>query len=140
MKTIVLQRLIDREYGTIGVLYGEQPICFTLELPWLGNRQNVSCIPEGSFNCAYLPRSASGRYRKVWHVEDVPGREGILIHAGNFAGTGDLRTDSWGCILPASRFGVLYGQVAGLQSRKALQLLRDYVGYDDFTLEVKRIG
>jgi hypothetical protein len=54
---------------------------FGLELPWLGNQANYSCIPVGEYQCE-LGRSA--HLGDVIRVKDVVGRSGILIHVGNY--------------------------------------------------------
>lgn len=115
-----------------------QKVCYMLELPDRNNRPNLSRIPPGRYLVRYLPRSASGKYRDVYHVTEVPGRSGILGHPGNVAGdkTKGYRTHSWGCLLPAIRLGRLYGQLAGLASRAALRKLHAVTGRQDFYLEV----
>lgn len=55
--------------------------CFTLELPWKENRQNISCIPVGRYQV--VPRY-SEKYSHHLHILDVPGREWILIHEANY--------------------------------------------------------
>jgi hypothetical protein len=55
--------------------------CKTLELPWLDNAKNKSCIPEGNY-CVVFRDSA--KYGSHFHVQDVPNRNYILIHPGNF--------------------------------------------------------
>lgn len=67
----------------------------TLELPWRDNAPQVSCIPEGTY--AVVSRQ-SEKFDWHYHVLDVPGREWILFHPGNY--TRELR----GCILPGTRF------------------------------------
>lgn len=62
----------------------------TLELPWLNNQNLISCIPRGSYKV--VPRH-SAKYRNHFHVLNVPSRDFILIHSGNFV------SDSTGCIL-----------------------------------------
>jgi len=113
-------------------------ICYMMELPERDNQPNFSRIPRGRYLVKYLPRSGSGKYHDVYHITDVPGRSGILIHGGNYAGDTDLgyRTDSWGCFLPASRIGAINGQVAGLASRAALRKLHQATQRQDFYLEV----
>lgn len=56
--------------------------CFGLELPWLGNTQNVSCILEGVYKY-YVAISPSSNMKVLWIV-DVPDRELIQVHAGNY--------------------------------------------------------
>lgn len=64
--------------------------CKTLELPWLDNAKQKSCIPTGTYKV--VPRT-SAKFKKHFHVLDVQGRSYILIHAGNYY------TDILGCIL-----------------------------------------
>jgi len=65
-------------------------IAYTLELPWLDNQNNVSCIPLGTYKGIL-------RYdnREKWRIqlEDVPNRDNVQIHIGNYT------TDTKGCIL-----------------------------------------
>ena len=99
-----------------------------LERPWLENQRNVSCIPSGQYRVTFLPRSASGRYRNVWHLQDVPGRSGVLIHSGNVV------SHSRGCLLIGKRRGILKGQPAVLNSRTALQELNSILEGQTFQL------
>lgn len=115
-----LTLVMEREYlpgGTNGtlLLYG-RPICHTIELPWLENRRNRSCIPEGRYRLRY---KYSRRFGKRLHVLDVPGRSGILIHAAN-----DAATELRGCIAPVTK---LTGEGRGIYSRVALERLEAIV-------------
>ena len=90
--------VISREYGnmqTIGTLVvfdGKEVILklLTLELPDLGNQQNISCIPEGKYE---VRRIYSPKFGSCFHLQNVPGRTAILIHRGNYT------KDTHGCIL-----------------------------------------
>ncbi|WP_421872953.1 DUF5675 family protein [Marinoscillum sp.] len=98
------------ENGTNGQLYnGDQLICFTIELPWLQNRRNVSCIPEGRYQVVKRTTKERGDHL---HVVDVPDRSWILFHAANHA-----LIDLKGCIAPVSK---LDGPGLGFESREAL--------------------
>ncbi|MCU7933746.1 MAG: hypothetical protein KZQ99_02560 [Candidatus Thiodiazotropha sp. (ex Dulcina madagascariensis)] len=144
MKRLTLLRGGSSPQGTFGrLLLPDGSEIGTTELPWRDNARSTSCIPSGVYPVRYLAKSASGKYRDVYHVEGVTDRSGILIHAGNFAGDRDLdyRSHSWGCILPALRVGYLRAgkekfQRAGLASRSALRRLHEAVGRRDFDLEV----
>ena len=148
MQTLTLCRRASSDQGTPGDLYDASCvfICHLLELPDRGNQCNLSCILAGVYQVRYLPRSGSGRYRDVYHLQDVPGRTGILIHAGNFAGDRQqgFRTDSCGCLLPASRLGRLAAasgtQLAGLGSRTAMRTLHDVIGKQDFSLNIQEVA
>lgn len=136
---LVLTRFASSDQGTPGVLAGpEGVICRMMELPWRDNARGLSCIPAGLYRVEYLEQSASGKYRDVYHVLDVPERAGILIHPGNWAGARDRgwRTDSWGCLLPAHKHGRLAGQAAGLASRSGLASLHEATGRRGFDLEI----
>lgn len=64
--------------------------CKTLELPWLNNQVQKSCIPAGKYQ---VVTRFSPKFKNHFHLLDVPGRTWILIHAGNYY------TDILGCIL-----------------------------------------
>ena len=83
------------EVSTIGNLYldGEW-LCDTLELPYLDNQRNISCIPAGQYKVRLrLPRESATRDYIHLLVKDVKDRDYILIHIGNTA------KDTSGCIL-----------------------------------------
>lgn len=64
--------------------------CKGLELPWLDNQRQISCIPEGYYK---VVRRTSPRFGEHFHILDVPNRSFILIHHGNY--TRDIQ----GCLL-----------------------------------------
>lgn len=148
---LTLLRQPSTPEGTPGRLMHEgREVCRTLELPWNNNDPAgdgddiLSCIPTGEYRVTYLPASASGKYRDVYHVQGVPGRSAILIHPANFAG--DLRfgwkSDLEGCIAPCLSFGKLANhrgrmQFAGIGSRQALHRLHAVTGRQSFTLRVQ---
>lgn len=63
---------------------------FTLELPWRNNERQVSCIPPGKYR---LKHFHSVKFGRCLELQQVPGRDAILIHAGNY------NRDTHGCIL-----------------------------------------
>jgi len=66
---------------TIGRLsYGEFR-CLTLELPWVSNEKNISCIPAGNYTATEYD---SPKHGQVLLLENVAGRSMIEIHAGNY--------------------------------------------------------
>jgi hypothetical protein len=79
-----------RNLVTEPILPQEQPVCETLELPHRGNSRCISQIPNGTYKAAAELHKELG-----WSIRlaDVPGRSGVLIHAGNSI----EQTD--GCIL-----------------------------------------
>ena len=81
--------------STIGELFlnGER-MCDTLENPYINNERNISCIPEGNYRVRLrLPRESATREYLHLLVQDVPDRDWILFHRGNFP------KDTSGCIL-----------------------------------------
>jgi hypothetical protein len=92
MVDIKLTRLTHRNKSTLGILSIADFECFTLELPWIDNQQNVSCIPAGDY--LYKKRFSPSRKATVIELIDVPGRTHIQIHTGNY--TRQIK----GCILP----------------------------------------
>lgn len=130
MKRLKLLRISRSTDVTFGVLIDEMtglPICLTLELPYKGNQPSISCIPKGIYK---VQPYTSDRYRDVFQIMDVPGRTAILIHAGNTC------HDTEGCVLPGLKYGKLHGVDAVLESRNALNFLKENVNYESFTLEV----
>jgi hypothetical protein len=118
----------DCTLGTVILPSGK--VIKSIERRWLDNRRNISCYPEGIYLAKWLERSASGKYKRVWHVQDVPNRTGILWHAGN------LVRHSLGCTLPGMRHGTLGGMPAVLASGNALNEMRRELEGQDFILVV----
>lgn len=111
---MILLRMLNGKNYTIGILLTENGVYYTLEPPWLNNARNMSCIPRGLYDYEFLESSASGKYRNCLHIKNVPGRTGILMHAGN------KPEDTKGCILPGKKLGVSGGTRAVWNSRVAL--------------------
>jgi hypothetical protein len=76
---------------------------------------------------------------KDFRLEQVPGRTGILIHRGNFAGdrAKGYRSDVDGCILVGSAVIELDGQKAVSSSRHTLAEMVRFVGDSQFSLTIK---
>ena len=129
MKTVFLIRRFYKTH-TYGYFYVEGEVFKTIEPPWKNNQTNISCVPIGEYVVRYLPRSASGKYKKVYHVLNVPNRSAILIHKGNTV------KHTRGCILPGMKKGVLGNLPAVFSSATALRRIRDILGTEDFTLKI----
>lgn len=110
-RKLTLTRLREYQNATPGVLAIDgQPSFVTLELPWLENARNISCIPMGIYKCQ---RVNSPKFGVAYHLLDVPERSEILIHAGNTI------EDIEGCILLGEHFGSLPPLFAVRDSRRA---------------------
>lgn len=120
-----MEIVIDRSYypnGTNGLILLEgKPICHSIELPWLNNRSQVSCIPEGVYPLALFDSPAHGN---VLMVMNVPGRTGILFHPANSALTPKKQLK--GCIAPVSELDTKLKGV-GWNSRTATKILYELV-------------
>lgn len=128
METLIIQRERSTDKGTAGeMLRNGSHLCYTMELPWLGNRLQISCIPAGRY---VVKKRFSVKYKNHWHVQDVPERSFILIHQGNTI------KDIQGCILVGNRRGVITGLPAVLGSRETMDMLRATLP-DEFILEVR---
>lgn len=126
---MILKRVSYSLVATFGVLIHERiPFAVTLENPWLANERNVSCIPEGEYECV---RVQSPRFGDTFEVLAVPGRSHILFHKGNVA------EDTSGCILVGEEFGTLHGDKAVLRSGAGYgEFLRLLEGAGRFNLSV----
>jgi len=100
---------------------------FTLENPWRDNMRGVSCIPEGLYRCEPF---SGAKYKAVYEVKNVVDRSYILFHSGNWA------ADTVGCILVGLASGALSGEPAVIDSRKAISLMKDKLGTEEFWLKV----
>jgi hypothetical protein len=92
-EVIDLFRYDKTDKQTIGKLVYNEYVCNTLELPWLDNRFQVSCVPLGMY---LVEQRYSTKYGTHFHVNNVPKRNLILIHSGNY------HTHTKGCILVGS--------------------------------------
>lgn len=69
----------------------------TLELPDKANQRKISCIPEGEYLVVKMPPTSKRNY-EYFHVTEVPGRDSILFHPGNYT------SQILGCLLPGESF------------------------------------
>jgi len=90
------------------------------ELPFRDNKNDISCILEGVYDCELHQSPSKG---KCYSVKNVPGRGNILIHTGNYV-YGE-KVNSQGCILPALKLIDINkdGHIDGQSSGDAMKLL-----------------
>lgn len=56
--------------------------CNTLELPYLENKRNISCVPIGEYKCVL---EYSDRFKKnLWELKNVPNRSECKFHSANY--------------------------------------------------------
>lgn len=136
MKTLVLARFAYSDEGVRGKLHLPSGRSFcTLELPWRDNRRKKSCIPTGSYKCSWI---RSPKFGPCYQVLDVPKRDGILFHNGNYAGDVDkgFKSHSEGCILIGDNHGILSGQRAVLGSVAARAFFERLMNTESFNLNI----
>jgi len=143
MRRAILTRTETGDEGTFGTLLTDTGFtCRTGELPWRDlnkdghGDQNVSCIPAGKYLCRFKNSPSHG---PCYHVENVPGRVGIEIHAANFMGDKlkGKRCELRGCIAPGLAVKEIHGQRGISSSRDALAALEEDLGESDFELVIE---
>ena len=99
--------------GTNGTLLFEgKLLCFSIELPWLNNQHDVSCIPEGKYELQKIYTEKFGWHLHVMNVKD---RGLVMIHPAN-----DAQLELKGCIAPVL---IHTGEGKGQRSQIANHLL-----------------
>jgi len=120
---------------TFGIMLVDgMPVFVTLELPWMNNEPQISCIPTGSYTCRKRKASESitAGIGEAFEVVDVPNRSDILIHVGNTV------DDIKGCILIGEKFGMIDWKPAILGSRSSYQkFLTLTKGLKELSLEIR---
>lgn len=125
---IFLRRFETKEKGTTGRLILPEKISLaTLELPFLDNKKNISCIPLGIYD---IKEFLSPKFGRTFEVCNVPNREKILFHTGN------KLQDSHGCILIGMRHFVSNGEDCIADSRRAFSLLLSVLTSQAYELEI----
>lgn len=142
MREVLITRIWTDDQGTEGILQTKGFSCHTLELPWRDNTPNMSCIPAGEYVIRFIKlrrnRYIGGINRMYW-VEKVGGRSGILLHAGTFAGDALLKylKNSFGCPLLGMTTGIYKKQKAIFRSQEAVRKFHKVMGKKPARLIVK---
>lgn len=109
---VLLHRTYYEEGTNSALFYNGQFLGFTIELPWIHNQRNVSCIPEGEYA---LKARYSVKFGHHLHIVNVKHRCLILLHPANNA-----KRELQGCIAPVTQ---LSGIGKGTNSKALLQKL-----------------
>lgn len=136
MRTAILKRAENTDAGTFGTLVTDSGFaCRTGELPWRSNKAMSSCIPPGTYQCAW---KFSPKFGDCYHVENVPGRTAILIHPANFVGdrARGFKSEVLGCITVGTSIAPMDGQLAVWSSKLALSALEKDLGNEPFELTI----
>lgn len=157
MRSATLLRQPGSDQGTFGRFESDDGHLelVSLELPWrdkdgngIGDPQR-SCINAGLYRCIWEESPTKGW---TYHVHDVSGRSGILIHVGNLAGDVEHGwvSDSLGCILLGTSRGVITPdqqkhpghapQQAVLHSHDAIDALVNWAQREPFLLHIIEPG
>lgn len=120
------QSLPDGTFGNLADNDGNQ-LCLTVELPWLDNHPQISCIPIGTYevNTYFSPKHGFN----VWRLANVPQRNEIEIHPANLA------SELLGCIGVGDTMGGIDGVTAVLNSQNTFKMLQSKLP-DSFTLVI----
>jgi hypothetical protein len=112
------QLVIDRKQSFAEGIIGELRVngtflCYTLELAWLWNEKNKSCVPPGEYR-AHLRFD----HKDKWRIEllGVPGnRQNVQIHVGNYP------KDVQGCVLVGTAYkgDMVLNSIAAYEKLKA---------------------
>jgi hypothetical protein len=137
MRTAILRRTESTVQGTFGTMETDSFLQFdSLELPWKDNQSDISCIPTGIYICTWRKSPLRGY---CYHIENVPGRTAIEIHAANFAGDTSLgfRAELLGCIALGTGIGHSHGQKCLFNSKIALTRFEQELSHQNFELTIK---
>jgi 7-cyano-7-deazaguanine synthase in queuosine biosynthesis len=94
MEEVILRRLATQGKQITGeIVRAGTVVAKTIELEWKNNARRISCIPIGTYT---VVKRTSNKYGQHFHLINVPGRNMILIHSGNYY------SDSLGCIIVGS--------------------------------------
>jgi len=100
--SVRIERYDRNDERVIGRVYiNDENLFMSYELPDKDNQHGTSCIPVGDYTCVRHVSEAHPIASMTYMVQNVPNRNGILIHSGN------TYKDSKGCIL----LGMFAGQM-----------------------------
>lgn len=132
---------ISQTLGAFVAKRGDKTIfeCDTIELPWMDNKPQISCIPEGVYTVVYRE---SKKYPQHYHILKVPNRDFILIHQANFVGSLNPKTrkpDLLGCIGVGDGYNDITGDgvVELLKSNPTLKKMIAAIGKNSFQLTIR---
>lgn len=101
---IIVEREKEQLIETKGKLTFGNFSCPSLELAWKDNKKGISCIPIGTYKWRKRERTNNIPYTHVL-IEGVPGRDGVCIHAANYAAGKKVQLK--GCIAVGSGYSDL---------------------------------
>lgn len=129
MKKLIINRIYQPGY-TIGVVNFGDNTCFSLELPWKDNQEDVSCIPPGTYLAQYRNSPSNG---DVLELQNVPLRTFVQVHSANFT------RQLLGCIAVGDSIRDIDGDSKPdvTNSKNTLDKILDWAGKDTILIEIK---
>lgn len=142
---VTINRHLSSDEGVFGVLSTDGFKAFSLELPYRENKIGVSCIPAGTYRVEWL--WSPKHERKVYHVQNVPGRTMVELHSFNLAGDADKGyiAQAQGCISLGEEVSVFRGdsipkltkpQRGVTNSAKTVAAFEEHMKREPFDLEI----
>lgn len=134
----ILTRIKDDGKQTVGGLFSDSAVpyfrCDTLELPWLADAPNISCIPIGIYKVKWTYSQRHGKY--MYQIMDIPNRTGIRFDVANYA------KQLLGCVALGKGYGDINdnGKIDILHSQLTNDLFNAYFRKQDFTLKIVEQG
>lgn len=136
---LTLYRDAYTDMGTFGRLYLPSGLMiYTVERPWLGNKQSVSCIPQGIYELrkrlsGVVKRASGGVFSQGWEVTGVPDRTYIMFHPAN------TMDDLEGCIGVGDGLGYVAGRWAVVNSRATFKVfMSELQKRDGWQLDIRQ--
>ena len=104
--------------------------CLTLERPWAGNINEISCIPCGTYICKKV---MSHHFRfMVYEITGVPNRTLCEIHPANKVEQVE------GCIAVGDKTGIMNNEFCIEDSKNTFDdFMTSMVMYDEFPLTIE---
>lgn len=142
MRLVFLKRRRSSSHGTFGDIIldagkGLTQEFKTGELPWHQNRNGISCVPCGVYECRV---TFSHRFQKdTYELFGVPNREDIRIHSLNYVGdrnAPNLLSESEGCIGLGKSISTSGTQRCLLRSRDAVKDFMHLLNNEPFQLDI----
>jgi len=133
---------IKREYNkdyTLGTLTSDEfrEILYCVELPYLDNKNQISCIPAGEYK---IKKYYSNKFKNCFKILNVKDRTNVLIHSGNTVNafkdsTGyNWKVESHGCLLVCLSINRQEQYPIGKFSHKALEFLLEHLEDTDYLI------
>lgn len=131
MTKVCLQRVYLKEATHSLLQVDGLNVSLAIELPWAGNQQSISCIPEGEYA---IRNRYSPRFKEHIEVVAVPNRSNILFHPANNA-----KRDLRGCIAPVTTIlNPGWGADSKMAMSKLFHLIKDKLPSGKVVLTIQK--